>query len=147
MPLVRGLPRQTGVGGGVAGGVKVLGIPELISSLGKVSTVARLRLGAVVAGGAIHMKALAVGYCPAVTGNLRSGIKLAKGAGPYTYEVTASSLDGDIAEKNKKEYAGFVENGWTGHPQGAFFMRRAFQETHPIILAELAAVAAELRRL
>jgi HK97 gp10 family phage protein len=147
MARLYGVPKSTGVGGGVLGNVRIVGVEQLIAKLNLVANVARLELGLLTKGAAEHMENLAKANVPTVTGNLQSGIKTTKGAGPYNWEVTASSLDGTIGEKNTKEYAGYVEFGWSGHPTPEHFMTNAYAETSPIVYSDLQIIAAKLMRL
>lgn len=147
MARLYGVPKQAGVGGGVAANVRVVGVEQLIAKLNLVANVARLEMGLMTSGAAHHMEEAARNNAPSVTGNLRSGIKTTKGAGPYNYEVTASTLDGNVAEKNSKEYAGYVEFGWSGHPAPEHFMTNAYAETMPIVYSDLQIIAAKLMRL
>jgi HK97 gp10 family phage protein len=142
-----GVAKSTGVGGGVLSNVRIVGVEQLIAKLNLVANIARLEMGLTCAGAANHMEALAKANVPKVTGNLASGIKTTKGAGPYNYEVTASSLDGNIGEKNTKEYAGYVEFGWSGHPTPEHFMTNAYAATMPIVYSDLQIIAAKLMRL
>jgi HK97 gp10 family phage protein len=89
-------------------------------------------------------------YVPIITGNLQSGILIAKG-GRYDWEVTASSLDGDggqvrsdgSAAKNSYEYADFVEFG-TSKMAPRRFMSRAFSDGRIVANAKLVQLAREL---
>jgi HK97 gp10 family phage protein len=147
MARLYGVAKQTGVGGGVASNVRIVGVEQLIAKLNLVANVARLELGLLTRGAAEHMENLAKANVPKVTHNLESGIKTTKGAGPYNWEVTASSLDGDIGSKNQKEYAGYVEFGWSGHPAPEHFMTNAYAATSPIVYSDLQIIAAKLMRL
>lgn len=142
-----GVPKSAGAGGGVVSNVRIVGIPQLIAKLNLVANIARLEMGLTCSGAAHHMEALAKAKVPVVTGNLQSGIKTTKGAGPYNYEVSASSLEGNVAGKNTKEYAGYVEFGWSGHPTPEHFMTSAYEETRPIVYSDLQIIAAKLMRL
>jgi HK97 gp10 family phage protein len=147
MARLYGVAKQTGVGGGVLSNVRVVGVEQLIAKLNLVANVARLELGLMTKGAAEHMENLAKANVPVETGNLQSGIKTTKGAGPYQWEVSASSLDGNIGEKNQKEYAGYVEFGWSGHPAPEHFMTNAYEETMPIVYSDLKIIASKLMRL
>jgi HK97 gp10 family phage protein len=147
MARLYGVPKSTGVGGGVLGNVRIVGVEQLIAKLNLVASVAHLELGLLTKGAAEHMENAARENAPSVTGNLKSGIKTTKGAGPYNWEVSASTLDGDIGEKNQKEYAGYVEFGWSGHPAPEHFMTNAYAETSPIVYSDLQIIAAKLMRL
>jgi HK97 gp10 family phage protein len=147
MARLYGVAKQTGVGGGILSNVRIVGVEQLIAKLNLVANVARLELGLLTKGAAEHMENAARENAPAVTGNLKSGIKTTKGAGPYNWEVTASTLDGSIPEKNQKEYAGYVEFGWSGHPEPEHFMTNAYAETMPIVYSDLQIIAAKLMRL
>lgn len=140
-----GAVAQVGARGGVGAGYTVLGIPQAIAKLTGVDSVVRLTLGQIMAGAAIHLEAEAKGLVPVITGNLRSGIHRVK-TGSYSHEVTASSLAGTNADKNGKEYAGFVENG-TSVMAGRFFMEQAFQNTLPLVQAEIVALAKTIEAL
>lgn len=142
MVQIRGVPKQTGPRGGVAAGVTIVGIPECIAKLQGVDAVVRLNLGAAVAGMAIRMEADAKANVPVVSGDLQRGIQMAK-VGPYGYEVTASSLDGGA----DKEYAGFVEFGWSGHPEPEHFMLKAYQSAREGLAADLAILAKAIEAL
>jgi len=136
------------ISGGVTGtraGFTVLGIPETIAKLTGVAAVVRLQLGQIMAGAAIVMESQAKAHVPVVTGNLRSGIHRVK-TGSYSHEVVASSLAGSNGEKNDKEYAGYVENG-TSAMAGRFFMQKAYEDTLPVVKAEVVALAATIERL
>jgi HK97 gp10 family phage protein len=91
------------------------------------------------------MEELAKEYVPTISGNLQSGIKSSKVA-PYTYDVSASSLEGGVPEKNTKEYAGYVEFG-TSKMAPRYFMTRAWRDTYPLAAAELRILAAKIERL
>jgi HK97 gp10 family phage protein len=147
MARLYGVPKSAGVGGGVIGNVRIVGVEQAIAKLNLVANVARLELGLLTKGAAEHMENAARENAPEVTGNLKSGIKTTKGAGPYQWEVTASTLDGNVAEKNQKEYAGYVEFGWSGHPTPEHFMTNAYAETSPIVYSDLQIIAAKLMRL
>jgi HK97 gp10 family phage protein len=145
MARIIGVPRQLGPRGSVGSRVRIIGIPEAKIKLGLVSKVARLELGLLAAGAANRMMTLAKFYCPEITGNLKSSIKLLK-LGSYTYQITAASREGNNPEKNNKEYAGFVEFG-TSKMAPRFFMRQAYQETVPVVIADLNFIARKLERL
>jgi HK97 gp10 family phage protein len=147
MARLYGVAKSTGVGGGVLSNVRIVGVEQLIAKLNLVANVARLELGLLTKGAAEHMENSAKANVPVATGNLQSGIKTTRGAGPYNWEVTASSLDGNIGEKNQKEYAGYVEFGWSGHPTPEHFMTNAYAETMPIVYSDLQIIAAKLMRL
>lgn len=145
MARIYGVPKQTS-GFGISANVRVVGIPQLLAKLRLVGSVARLELGLMNAGAAQMMFRLAQAYCPVRTGNLRSGIKVGK-LGSYSWQVSAASTDGGVGGKNNKEYAAFVENGWSGHPQGAFFMRRAWDETSVVARSDLQIIARKIQSL
>lgn len=145
MARLIGVPKQTGVGGGVRGTMQVLGVPEALIKLGLVNKIARIELGFLAAASARNMTQRAILYCPKITGNLASSIKTIQVA-PYTHEVTAASRDGTNPDKNGKEYAGFVEFG-TSKMSGRFFMRRAYAETQPEAVAGLALIGRRLEAL
>jgi HK97 gp10 family phage protein len=145
MPRLVGRPRQLGARGGVGANVRILGVSRALAKLGLVSKVARLEMGLLAAGAANHMFQRAQFYCPTITGNLRSGINLTK-LGAYTYQITASSREGTNPAKNDKEYAGFVEYG-TSKMGGRFFMRRAYEETRPLVASDLILIARKLEAL
>jgi phage protein, HK97 gp10 family len=147
MARLYGVAKSTGVGGGVLSNVRIVGVEQLIAKLNLVANVARLELGLLTKGAAEHMENAARENAPSVTGNLKSGIKTSRGAGPYNWEVTASTLDGTVAEKNQKEYAGYVEFGWSGHPEPEHFMTNAYAETMPIVYSDLQIIASKLMRL
>jgi hypothetical protein len=114
-----------------------------------VDRVARLELGQILAGGAIVMERTAKEKVHKVSHNLETGIKMAHPA-PYTYFVTASSMEGEDPTgegKNTKEYAGYEEFGWSGLPGGHPYMRPAFEYVKPIILADLRWFAKKIERL
>lgn len=142
MVQFRGTPKR---GNGVTSGVKVIGVPQALAKLKGVESVVRLDLGLLMLGAAKHMEERAKEYAPVITGNLRSGIQ-SKKIGSYTYEVTASTEEGEIQSKNYYEYADFVEFG-TAHMEGRFFMTRAFQEVKPLVALELVGIARKLERL
>ena len=148
MARLYGVPKQTGVGGGVISGVTIVGIPQLLAKLGLVSKVARLELGLLTRGAAFHMYELALQNVPEITGNLKSGIAIEKG-GPYAWAVSASSQAGSDPAgigKNNKEYAGFVEFG-TSKMAPRHFMTNAYRATTPIVASDLQIIAAKLMRL
>lgn len=132
-------------GAGVAASYTVLGIPQAIAKLTGVAAYTRLQLGNIMAGAAIHLEAAAKAHVPVVTGNLQQGIHRVK-TGSYSHEVIASSMAGGVAEKNDKEYAGFVENG-TSAMAGRFFMQAAYSETLPLVRAEVLALAKSIEKL
>jgi HK97 gp10 family phage protein len=129
---------------GVGGGVRVLGVPEAIAKLRGVDSVVRLRLGAMMAGAAIHLQAAAKGNIHNVSGNLGEGVQVQKLAS-YTWDVSASSLQGSVPYKNSKEYAPFVEFG-TSKMEPRFFFSRAVDQTIPLVEAELQLLAAQISR-
>lgn len=148
MPSVVGFPKTIGKGfagkkgtggGAVFSNVQIIGIPEAIRKLTGKAAYAKLQLGLLNRGAAEHMKNLAVEYCPYVTGNLKSGIKVEKN-GSFDWTVSASSMEGTVGEKNWYEYAHFVENG-TSKMAPRFFMQRAWVETRPLVDVELALLA------
>lgn len=122
--------------------VEVLGAPEVIAKFRAISQIAARDLGYIMYRSAIFCKEAAVSNCPVVTGNLASSIKESK-MGVYSWEVTASSLEGSVPEKNSKEYASFVEYG-TSRMGGRFYMRAAYNATVPFTNAQVAALAAKL---
>lgn len=148
-----GLPKSIntatlGRGGGsgaIRSQVRILGIPQAIAKLRGVDSVVRLDLGLIMKGAAEFVEKRAKGYVPKITHNLESGIKTRKVAS-YSYDVTASSRDGDKTSKNWYEYAPFVEKG-TSHMAGRFFMARAYEDVKPVVNAELAVLANKLTRL
>lgn len=137
-----GVPKQTGTGGGVVSGARIIGVPQAINKLVGVERAARVQLGALASNAAKNIEIQAQNYCPVITGNLKSSIESHQVA-PYTWEVTASSLNGDVPEKNGKEYAGFVENG-TSQMSPRYFMRRAYNDVQPLVNAEIKAMAARI---
>jgi HK97 gp10 family phage protein len=143
MALIRGLPKQTG--GAVAGNVRVLGVQQAIAKLESVKRFAQLELGFTVTATAAIMETRAKEYVPVITGNLKSSIKTER-VGPYDSVVTASSLEGNVEEKNDKEYAGFVEFG-TSKMAGRFFMTKAWRESYPYAVGQLQALAARIQSL
>lgn len=136
---------QTGARGGVAGGFKVLGIPEAVAKLQGVDRLARIYLGIQMRVAAEVTAKAAQSNIHSITGNLASGTKATK-LGPYTWEVTSSSKDGNVTEKNYKEYAGFVNYGW-GNTPGQFYMERAAEVGKASLLAGLAILAREIKSL
>lgn len=138
MARLLGVPKQGG-SGSVSANIRIIGIPEAIRKMTGKLAETKLSLGALNRNAAEHMKNLAVDFCPVVTGNLKSGIHVEK-QGVYDWLVVASSMDGGVAEKNWYEYAGFVENG-TSAMAPRFFMRRAYNETQPMVAVGLAAIA------
>ena len=145
MARVIGVPAQIGSRGFVSANVRVVGVRQALARLGLVSKVARLELGLLAAGAASMVHQRAQFYCPVITGNLKSSIKLMKLAS-YTYQVTAASTEGNNPNKNDKEYAGFVEFG-TSRMAPRFFMRRAYQDMVPVAASDLRLIAAKLERL
>lgn len=133
-------PRQ-----GVLGGFHVLGLPEAIAKLTGVGRIARISLGITMREAAQLMESQARANIHSLTGNLASGTK-AYQVGSYSWMVSSSSLDGDVAEKNNKEYAGFVENG-TQYMEGQFYMKRAFDATQAGLNAKLVIIAREIELL
>lgn len=126
--------------------VEVLGAPELIAKFRAVSQIAARDLGYIMYRSAIFCREAAISNCPVVTGNLASSIKESK-LGVYSWEVTASSLEGSDPAgtgKNSKEYASFVEYG-TSRMSGRFYMRAAYNATVPFTNAQVAALAAKLQ--
>lgn len=137
MPRFYGVPKASG--GAVVANVRIVGIPEAIRALTGKDAEAKLSLGALNRTAALAIEAKAKAYCPVITGNLQSSIHSEK-MGVYDWEVVASSLEGDIAEKNWYEYAVFVENG-TSAMAPRYFMRRAYEEVQPTVALGLAAIA------
>lgn len=144
--MVRGILSSPAFGTGVArSNVKIIGIPEAVAKLRGVDSVVRLNLGQLTAAMAIHMEAEAKDLVPVITGNLRSGISTRR-VGPYSHEVTASSLAGEVPEKNGKEYANFVNNG-TSKMAPRRFMETAAARTRPLANAELLLLARKIEHL
>lgn len=141
----RGTPTQLGPRGAVGSHVTVVGLPQALAKLTGVDAAARLELGLLMKGAAEFVEKRAKEYVPVETGNLRSGIKATKSAS-YTYDVTASSKDGEVTDKAEKEYAGFVEFG-TSNMEGRFFMTQAFNDVKPLVANELQGIARTLGRL
>lgn len=135
-----GVPTQRG--GAVVSGARIVGIPQAINKLVNTERAARVQLGALASNAAKNMENQAREHCPVITGNLRSSIKSYQVA-PYSWEVTASSREGDVPEKNGKEYAGFVENG-TSKMSPRYFMRSAYNDVQPLVNAEIKAMAARI---
>lgn len=121
---------------------KVIGAPELIAKFRAINQIAARDLGLIMFRSAQFMVKTAIANCPVITGNLASSIKAGK-LGVYSWEVTASSLEGNIPEKNTKEYANFVEEG-TSKMAGRWFMKRAFAATEPFTNSQVAILAAKL---
>lgn len=145
MARVIGLPKQTGARGGVLGGVQVLGVREAIAALVGAGRIARISVGLLVHNSAESMAQRARDNIHDISGNLSSGTR-AEQTGPYQWSVISSSLEGDVSEKNEKEYAGFVEFGTTKMAP-RYYMTRAYQETRPEVDAQLKVIAAEISRL
>lgn len=125
--------------------VKVYGVPETVAKLKGIGSRAALELGHMNYRAAQIMFTTAVETVPVKTGNLKSGIKIAK-VGAYNWAVTAASQDGtDPAGlgKNAKEYANFVEFG-TRKMAGRFFMRAGFHRAAEYVAAETKAIAKRL---
>lgn len=133
MTSFSGRPSQTGLS--VTSAVKVLGVPEVLAKLRGAQSVSRLELGKLNMNLALHMRSKAVDNIHSITGNLAQGTKVVK-IGFYSWEVTSSSLEGGVSEKNQKEYAGFVENG-TSRMAPRYYMRRAWQGVQPEAAAGL----------
>lgn len=152
MPVgFRGAPVRTGGLIGRAGGagsirssVRVYGVPQAIAKMKGVDGAIRLDLGQLMVAAAKFIEKRAKEYVPKLTGNLESGIKLQKIAS-YSYNVTASSRDGDNPDKNSYEYAPFVEKG-TSHMAGRFFMQRAFEDVKPLVAVEMKVLKARIER-
>lgn len=126
-----------------------MGVPETIAKLNLVGKMAGLRLGHLTWDAAKLMYKTAQAEVPVVTGNLKSGIKLAKNpAAKYDWIVSASSAAGNIPEKNDpdREYANFVEFG-TDKMVGRFFMGQAATVAEIYIRTRLPILARELERL
>jgi len=138
-----GLPHQTGRS--VTANTRVLGVPAAVAKLRGTDAYVRLQLGLLVRNAALGVQAAAKAEVPVETGNLQSGIGVQQ-IGSYNWQVTASSLDGDNAEKNTKEYAGFVEYGRKGMA-GRFFMTQAYQQVRPAVAARLQLLARQIERL
>ena len=136
---------QTGVRGGVVGGFTIIGLPEVIAKLEGVGRVCRIYLGVIMRENAMLLESQARANIHSLTGNLASGTKAHK-LGPYTWEVSSSSLDGDVSSKNTKEYAGFVENG-TQYMEGQFYMQRAYDQVQVTLAASVKALAEAINRL
>ena len=148
MARVIGLPHNLGTAGGVLSQVKVLGVSEAIAKLAAVDAKVKFELGALMYQTARSMGARAKENCPVITGNLKSSIKVQK-AGPYSWEVSASSLDGTDPGgdgKNTYEYADFVEFG-TSKMFGRHFMEQAYHDVLPVAQAGVAAIAARIELL
>lgn len=135
----------TGIrGGGIGGGVRVLGIDTAIAELRGVDAAVRLKLGLLMYQAAKDTEAAAKGNIHNVTGNLSEGTQAQK-LGPYTWNVSSSSLDGGVSEKNDKEYAPYVEFG-TSRMEPRFYLSTALDTVLPLVQAELVAMAAEIER-
>jgi len=145
--MARFIGKPSSSAAGVASKVRVLGLPQALAKLKGVDSVVRLDLGLAMKGAAEFMERKAKeNLAPhRVTGNLEQGIKTQKVAS-YSYNVTASSMDGSVAEKNWYEYADFVEEG-TSFMEGVHFMRDAYEDVKPLIAIELQAIARKLERL
>lgn len=134
-------------GGAVRGGrvgtggisVRIIGVPELIAKLTAINRVARIGLGKLNHEAANGIVERAQAGVNSITGNLASGIKATQ-SGPYSWEVTASSRDGNVGEKNSKEYAGYVEYG-TSKMSARPYLRPAVTGARPVIVAGLTAIA------
>lgn len=140
---------KAGSSGGVRAGAKVIGLPAALAKLKGVDSVVRLELGLLMAGAASFIEQRAQENAPEDTGNLKSGIKKNKLAS-YTWEITASTEQGDVSSKNWYEYAPFQEYGYTAngrHMPGQFFMTRAFEDVRPLVAVELQGLARKLERL
>ncbi len=144
MAILRGLPKLIERGPATSN-VRVLGVPQAIAKLEAVKNYARLELGYTAFATAAIVETKAKEYVPVITGNLRSGIHT-NHVGPYAYEVTASSLAGDVAEKNTKEYAGFVEFG-TSKMAPRLFLTRAYRDGYPYAVGRLKALAARIETM
>lgn len=147
MARIYGVPKA-GAGGGVFSNVRVFGVQEALIKLGLVNKIARIELGVLSRKTAALMYERAQANVPVVTGNLKSGISIAKG-GPYAWMVAAESTAGSDPAgvgKNQKEYAGYVEFG-TSKMAPRFFMTTAFRETLPAANAGLVEIARRLERL
>lgn len=123
--------------GGIS--VRILGIPELIAKLTAINRIARIGLGQLNHETADNVVKAAQGNIHSITGNLASGVK-AEQSGPYNWNVTASSRDGNVGEKNTKEYAGYVEYG-TSKMSARPYLRPAVQQARPGVIAGLTALA------
>lgn len=139
MTRIVGMPKQSGIGSGLTGTVRVIGVPALLAKLRGVQVYSRLELGKLDMAIALHVAERARNNINSITGNLASGTK-AKKLGSYTWEVTSSSLDGTVADKNSKEYAGFVENG-TSNMEARYYMRDAWVATRPEVQVGLMRIA------
>jgi HK97 gp10 family phage protein len=140
-----GVPKQLGSRGAVGANVRVIGVPEALIKLGLVNKIARIELGFLAHASGKAMEGRTAFYCPVITGNLRSSIKLTH-TGPYSWFVSVASREGDVASKNDKEYAGFVEFG-TSRMAPRFFMRRAYEETRVEAVVGLSIIARRLEAL
>jgi HK97 gp10 family phage protein len=139
-----GLIGKSGGPGNIRGGVRVIGVTPALAKLKGVDSVVRLNLGAMLSQAAVFVQQRAKEYVPVETGNLQQGIQITK-LSSYTWDVTASSREGGVSDKNWYEYAPFVEEGANGRP-GSYFMARAFADVKPIVAAELKVLAARLQR-
>jgi len=149
-----GVPKSKGLGGRVIGPasraavtskVRIFGVREALIKLGLVNKVARIHLGGLAHQTASAIERRAKENVPVITGNLKAGISKQQ-VGPYTWWVTASSLEGDVPEKNWYEYAHYVEFG-TVQMEPRFFMTRAYRDTAPEVYVALQWIARELERL
>ena len=141
---VTGAPKFV-TGGSVRGTMRVYGVKEAIARMKLVGRVAGLETGGLVYRKAQRTRTLAQEYCPVITGNLKTGIKISK-ISLYGWAVTASSMDGDNAEKNKKEYAAYPEFG-SSHNEPKFYMTRAFNDEVSTLRAELRGLAKSLEMI
>jgi len=143
MAVIRGLPKQTGLT--VTGDVHVLGVQAAIAKLQSMKRFAQLELGFTVTATAAIMETRAKELVPKITHNLEHGIKT-QHIGPYDSIVAASSMDGDVEAKNKKEYAAFVEFG-TSKMAPRRFMTNAWRDSYPFAVGRLQSLAARIQSL
>jgi HK97 gp10 family phage protein len=145
MARVYGKPVQLGPRGAVGSSVRVVGVEQAIAKLNTAVRYAKLELAYTTTATAAIVETAAKQNVPTISGNLQSGIKTKK-VGPYDSIVTASSREGDVPEKNNKEYAGFVEFG-TSKMRPRYFMKRAWAQAYPYAANRLQVLARKLESL
>lgn len=118
---VAGLSRAgAGNRAGLSTRVKVYGAKEAIAKLGLVRQTVYRDTGLITRDAAVGVRATARILVPKKERHLYNGI-FEEQIAPYDWRVHASSMEGGA----DREYADYVENGWSGHPEPEHFMRRA----------------------
>lgn len=130
--------------GGVTGGIRVVGLPELIAKLKLVGQVAQRDLGLILYRGAQTSKTAAQAAAPVKTGVLKRGHRLEK-AGPYTWNLVVDTEEAGRSYAGYQEF-GYHDRGGNWH-EGRGFVRAGVAEGNAQVQGELVALARKLEML